>query len=208
MDTQHLFLTEDGFPDSRWRAAFPLAQISTSTTTAPHPQQLVWVLTGISTWQEQIRHHARQGIKVIALTRNPQLEELREALECGARGYVEALANQQILRQVADTVDNGALWLPAPLVSSVIGVVSQLLETRHPGAPGADLSCLTERERAVAEAVCSGASNKQVARQLNITERTVKAHLSSIFEKLGVRDRMHLLLHVRGGEGSAHVRQA
>ncbi|KAA0875198.1 response regulator transcription factor [Nitrincola tapanii] len=114
----------------------------------------------------------------------------------GARGYVDALSNTEILSQVAKTVNEGALWLPAPLVTSVIGIISSLLEKRQ--TQPADLSNLTEREREVTEAVVAGASNKEVAKQLQITERTVKAHLSNIFDKLGVRDRMHLMLAVRG----------
>jgi len=56
---------------------------------------------------------------------------------------------------------------------------------------------LTEREREVALAVSRGASNKEVARQLGITERTVKAHVSIIFTKLAVQDRLHLALRIR-----------
>jgi DNA-binding NarL/FixJ family response regulator len=57
---------------------------------------------------------------------------------------------------------------------------------------------LTEREREVARAVASGASNKEIARRLGITERSVKAHTGAIFEKLGVRDRLQLSLVVHG----------
>jgi DNA-binding NarL/FixJ family response regulator len=57
---------------------------------------------------------------------------------------------------------------------------------------------LTERERQVAQAVAAGASNKEIARQLGITERTIKAHTGAIFEKLAVRDRLQLSLLVHG----------
>ncbi|UUA74872.1 helix-turn-helix transcriptional regulator [Cellvibrio sp. QJXJ] len=60
--------------------------------------------------------------------------------------------------------------------------------------PSADLNLLTGRERAVAELVAAGKTNKEVARELDITERTVKAHLGASFEKLGVRDRLQLAL--------------
>ena len=59
---------------------------------------------------------------------------------------------------------------------------------------------LTEREREVAIAVAQGASNKEIARQLDITERTIKAHVGAILEKLGVRDRLQLSLIVNGIE--------
>jgi DNA-binding NarL/FixJ family response regulator len=55
---------------------------------------------------------------------------------------------------------------------------------------------LTERQREVAMLVGKGASNKKIANQLDITDRTVKAHLGTIFEKLGVKDRLQLALYV------------
>jgi DNA-binding NarL/FixJ family response regulator len=60
--------------------------------------------------------------------------------------------------------------------------------------PPAGFETLTVREREVALAVTTGASNKDIALQLGMTERTVKMHLGSAFKKLDVRDRMHLVL--------------
>jgi DNA-binding NarL/FixJ family response regulator len=53
---------------------------------------------------------------------------------------------------------------------------------------------LTAKEKLVAELVAKGFTNKEVAKQLAITDRTVKAHLTAVFDKLGVRDRVHLAL--------------
>ncbi len=78
----------------------------------------------------------------------------------------------------------------------MIGILSDVLKQQQ--RDEVDLSILTEREKEVTQAVITGASNKEIARQLDITERTVKAHLSAIFQKLDVRDRMHLMLVVRG----------
>lgn len=61
------------------------------------------------------------------------------------------------------------------------------------------LEKLSPRERDVALQVAGGASNKDVARRLNITERTVKAHLTSTFDKLEVRDRLQLVIALRRG---------
>jgi DNA-binding NarL/FixJ family response regulator len=54
------------------------------------------------------------------------------------------------------------------------------------------LATLTQRELEVARLIADGASNKEVGRALDISERTVKAHAGAIFEKLGARDRLHL----------------
>ena len=58
-------------------------------------------------------------------------------------------------------------------------------------------SSLTEREFEVAKAVALGASNKEIATQLGITERTIKAHVGAVLEKLQVRDRLQLALLVK-----------
>ncbi len=63
---------------------------------------------------------------------------------------------------------------------------------------GSWLNLLSEREREVARLAASGESNLAIAQALNITERTVKAHLSSCFEKLEVTDRLQLALKVHG----------
>ena len=62
--------------------------------------------------------------------------------------------------------------------------------------PVGDFDSLTEREYAVAVAVGKGLNNREIAESLGITERTVKAHLTAIFEKLGLRDRVQLALTV------------
>ena len=60
------------------------------------------------------------------------------------------------------------------------------------------MELLSAREKDVARAVAAGKSNKEVAKELDITERTVKAHLSAVFEKLHVRDRLQLVLVFSG----------
>ena len=59
------------------------------------------------------------------------------------------------------------------------------------------LTRLSIREREVALAAANGASNKEIARELKITERTVKVHLGAVFAKLDVRDRLHLAILLR-----------
>ena len=125
------------------------------------------------------------------------------ALEClaaGARGYCNSHADARVLKLVADVVMRGGLWVGDSLLKRMVLGVSQLAPAPGPAAavPGAadELAALSRREREVAEAVAGGASNKDVARQLGITERTVKAHLSTIFDKLGVKDRLQLAVRI------------
>ena len=71
------------------------------------------------------------------------------------------------------------------------------------GALASAWARLTAREVEVARAVAQGRSNKEVADLMFISERTVKAHLGSIFDKLGVRDRLQLVLHMAAAAESA-----
>lgn len=189
-----IFITKPKFSSPRWQQAYPDAQIRTAEKFDDNG--LIWVLIGVENWPQLIADFTRQGNSVIAMTLNPSAEELRSALSVGAKGYIEALASVSILQQAGQTVTNGAMWLPSALVSGLVAIVSHALENKQTQL--ADLSMLTEREREVTMEVIKGALNKQVANKLNITERTVKAHLASVFVKLGVRDRMQLMLKVRG----------
>lgn len=198
--TRHVFLTEPGFRTTRWQHAFAEAVVVDSIDAVPElvASDMVWVLTGVDGWQESIGSIIRDGATVIAMTRQPDMDELRAALSAGARGYVHALSAEALLMQAAQAVHSGSMWLPAEVVNSVVKVISGRLDNGESRTTRPDLlSRLTQRERLVAEAVASGLSNKEVARELDITDRTVKAHLSSAFQKLDVRDRMQLVVKLR-----------
>ena len=81
-------------------------------------------------------------------------------------------------------------------MSGAGGLVSQMSDQ-----PEVSFDDLTKRERQVAQSVSNGLSNREIAARLNISERTVKARLTAVFQKLGVRDRVQLALLMRGGTG-------
>ncbi|QOR39135.1 response regulator transcription factor [Billgrantia diversa] len=153
----------------------------------------VWLMTDHLDWPVLSAMLAAQGAIVVVMSLAPSEAEALKALQAGARGYIHALSPPELLGQVALVTSNQGVWVPAELLSKVIGVAFTTLGG-HESLPQGSLSALTERERAVALAVAEGRTNKEVARQLDITERTVKAHLGAVFRKLGVRDRMQLVL--------------
>jgi two-component system, NarL family, nitrate/nitrite response regulator NarL len=182
----------------RWREAFEGALVVKSAGQALSrlgPGTVVWVDIAALDSLAAIRT-ARPDVAIVAMTLAPKAEEAVRALGAGARGYCHALAAPEMLRQVALVVSNGGLWLGPDLMSRAAVAVAQAVT---PGArPALDVfEALTPRERAVALQVAEGASNKEIARRLDITLRTVKAHLSAIFDKLGVRDRLQLVLALR-----------
>ncbi len=188
---QHVFFAPADVFSPRWQQAFPAARLS-SAAPQTNADEFAWLLLRDELSFIQIQSLSANGASVIAMTAIESPQEARLALEAGASGYVHYLAAPQLLEQVAQVVAAGGMWLGAELMRQLVLATSRIL----PAAPGtqADLSRLTSREKAVAELVAAGKSNKEIARALDITERTVKAHLGSAFEKLQVRDRLQLVL--------------
>ncbi|WP_169334806.1 response regulator transcription factor [Gilvimarinus chinensis] len=149
---------------------------------------IVWILLD-GNWQQHLVSVSNLGAKVVALTLNESATEARRLIALGARGYVHALAVPELLLKVKKAVEYDGLWLGQDLMQQLLAPSER--------SPVIGYEKLSVREKAVAELVAQGLSNKEVARQLSITERTVKAHLSACFEKLNVRDRMQLAMHVR-----------
>ena len=104
-------------------------------------------------------------------------------------------AETAVLRQAVDAVLLGELWIRRGLVPKLVDSLAAEREDVMNGTTGR-FAVLTPREIEIARLIGQGASNKRIARQLSITERTVKAHLTMIFRKTGVEDRVKLALMV------------
>ncbi|MDP1863947.1 MAG: response regulator transcription factor [Thiobacillus sp.] len=210
---RHVFITARSQPIPRWQEAFPNARLlCDQPTTQPDPALLsdasiIWLhvaeegLTGAD-WVRQVRAMA-EHVPIVVLSNVPEDEQGMAVLAAGATGYSSALTLPEVLRQVANVVEQGGLWVGPQLMRRFM----QGLATRKPDSTVHALNQLSQRERQVAEAASRGSSNKEIARVMGITERTVKAHLGAAFEKLGVRDRMQLALLVNGVEDLTHLPQ-
>jgi DNA-binding NarL/FixJ family response regulator len=185
-----IFVTSSRVPPSRWRQAFPKAEIVEILPTGVGEGCLVWLhnLT-----PAQLHGGERPaGPRFIVMEDEPADAAGLTALAQGASGYCHAHATPELLQTIAAVVRNQGLWVGESLLNRLLGGIS----VRSPVAGKQDghpaLAALSERERAVALCVARGEPNKEIARRLDIAERTVKAHLTSAFEKLGVRDRLQL----------------
>ena len=199
------FVTTNGDLKSRWGTAFPDAQAALEHNIESQIKagDIIWLVTTVETWPALARRLVAAEVTVIILSYMPNDREALKALDQGARGYVHTLAAVDVLKQVALVVANQGVWVGQELLSKVLGGSFKALQqrTEQNARPASEcFGLLTEREQSVALAVTSGAANKEVARQLDITERTVKAHLSAIFKKLGVRDRLQLILKLANND--------
>ena len=145
-------------------------------------------------WNQILKHSA---LKVIAASSSPSDSEGIQALDAGCVAYCHAYSDRSTLLQVDQVVQTGHVWIG-------IGLMQRLIQSSRQFAPSAAASSpdwgqkLTQREREVANLAANGASNQRIADDCKISERTVKAHLSSVFEKLNVTDRLQLALRVHG----------
>lgn len=195
----HLFLTPDARILDGWCRAFgELARVG-SPAALPDAAagSLLWVDVAHADWEGLVREASARGGRVVVLSAMPSGEQALRALELGARGYCHAFATPELLREVALVVRHGGLWVGSELLARMIrATVPAMAAAAAASVPLPGLDTLSAREREVAEAVAEGLTNKQVASRLGITERTVKAHLATVFEKTGVRDRLQLALRL------------
>lgn len=196
---EQVFVTPDGQLRQRWQKAFGSAQavqqVAEVAARSLAGRQVLW-LDGSGqdrvSCMARVREAVATGNPVVLMSPVPGEAEAFAALNQGAVGYCHVEAAPEQLREIALVVEHGGLWMLPELVQRLMGLSLRVVPTPAPERP--ELDALTSRELAVAEQVAHGASNLEIAAALDISERTVKAHLSSIFEKLGVRDRVQLAL--------------
>ncbi|MBI5898457.1 MAG: response regulator transcription factor [Rhodocyclales bacterium] len=204
----HLFVSPSGRALPRWEEAFPRLRC----LKAGMPLGVVEV-SGLVWLRLDPAHPAlaqverllaeRPGIQLIVLADQPDDEQALPLFSAGIRAYINAHSTAANLKQVAQVVAAGGLWLGPSLMARLVAATSRALAAASATALDPRLSALTQRELEVARKIAGGASNKEVARALDIAERTVKAHAGAIFEKLGARDRLHLALIMNGRDPEA-----
>ena len=141
--------------------------------------------------------------RVIVLTPVFIEDEEIALLKAGAKGCCRRGIDPESLQQVLSVTSNGGVWVTRSLLPRLVSELRKYVDAhRKPAETPADdsLAELTQREREIVRLIVEGASNKEVASSLNISERTVKGHLSNVFQKLGVTDRLKLMLYVREGK--------
>ncbi|TGD73857.1 response regulator transcription factor [Mangrovimicrobium sediminis] len=183
----------------RWLQAFPGARVVPGLETLPGAvngsRAILWLDLGTTPPAQRaddLRAAVATGQPVVVMSPVPGDAEAFQCLNQGAMGYCHSGAAPEQLREIATVVEHGGFWMPPGLMQRFLALSSRVIAPQP--RVERELNELTSRELMVAEQVAHGASNREIASALNITERTVKAHLSTIFDKLGVRDRVQLAL--------------
>jgi DNA-binding NarL/FixJ family response regulator len=156
------------------------------------------VLFGLGTssgpdWETLKRLAAMPSVRTILLSAVPDKERVTEILQLGVRGVISKHSPVPVLVRCLRSVMAGQYWVGRESVNNVVEALRRLtpstnlpLRTRN--------STITPRQLEVVAAVVAGRTNKVIARELSISEQTVKHQLTSIFDKLGVSGRLELAL--------------
>ncbi len=198
---RHIFISKLPALLSGWSEAFPNSYMSFTlpTDTGQEETETIfwlhmdedrqqWMAKTIATILQEYKN-----AKIVILANTPNHTESLYALKLGARGYCHAFSAPSVLNEIKTVIANGGIWIGQEFLQKLIEV-SMKLVGNQPEHVQDLLEKLTKREKEVALEAAKGLSNKEIARVLSITERTVKAHLAAIFERLGAKDRLQLAL--------------
>jgi DNA-binding NarL/FixJ family response regulator len=129
--------------------------------------------------------------KVIALTTFDLDEYAYAALRAGASGFLLKDATASEVLAAIRSVHAGHAVIAPPTTRRML---DELIRVRRPGPDLDALRPLTEREREVLLEIATGHANPEIAARLHVTEATVKTHVGHIMAKLGLRDRIHIVI--------------
>lgn len=135
------------------------------------------------------------GARFILLTTEFDPRVYSTAVRFGVKGFVMKDQNPELFIKAIEKVHSGEVWLDRTYMADVIDQMSDQVKTREGDREAARIGLLTQREREVVNLVCEALKNKEIAQRLHISEATVRHHLTTIFNKLGVSDRFDLLLY-------------
>lgn len=128
------------------------------------------------------------GIRLIVIGPEGDDRLIMKSILAGARAYLDLKADPEVVRYAIEAVTDGSIWAPRRLLSKLI---DQLLSASEASATSASPH-LTAREREVLELILGARSNREIASQLGIEERTVQAHVSRLLRKTGASNRIDL----------------
>jgi len=134
---------------------------------------------------------AAPDAQIIVLTGSTNGQLQRRVVAQGAKGLLQKDCSPEVLTRAIECVYAGEVWIERAMMASVLAEIAKTGSV--PATP--QLMSLTAREREVIALLCEGLPNRQISSRLCISETTVRRHLTTIFAKLGVSDRLELVIY-------------
>ncbi len=133
--------------------------------------------------------------RVILVTGAYNSQVFFQAIQSGVMGVVTKTQRPEVLIKAIEKVHAGEVWIERSMIASLLTRLSQNNRTNGSDPEAERIDRLSEREKQIIRLIGHGLKNKQIAAQLCISETTVRHHLTSIFNKLEVSDRLELLVY-------------
>ena len=152
------------------------------------------IMDGVTATRRLKENHS--DCRVLVLTTFDDDEDIFEGLKAGAVGYLLKDVSSEKLFEAVRAAARGDYFLQPSITAKVVAEFSRLSSLKS-HEPNSLVDPLSSRELEVLKLVATGASNKEIALALVIAEGTVKNHLTNIFSKMGVRERMQAVLKAR-----------
>ena len=143
---------------------------------------------------QRLSSYAGADLKIAVCSDRPDINEMLQCVQAGSKAYCNSYMQADLLRQMMEALENGQSWFPPQMLEHTFQLAMSALGVQK--KPQAE-SLLTARENEIAQSVADGLSNNQIAQRYDISLRTVKAHLTNIFKKLGIKDRVALVLRFK-----------
>jgi DNA-binding NarL/FixJ family response regulator len=144
---------------------------------------------------------ARPSLRLIVIGPEGNDELIMESIIAGARAYLDLTADIAVVREAIEVVTGGSIWAPRRLLSKLIDRLLKVPDSSLAnGTPH-----LTDREKEVLGLILQARSNREIARQLGIEERTVKAHVGRLMRKTGADNRIELTMRALNQTLMAHA---
>ncbi len=149
------------------------------------------ILSDIDSCPNILQSHIHDNTKILLIHNTSQAVwanmRMREILTKGVVGILPLDTTSEILIKAIKAVYSGELWLNRKSIKDIVCNTGQEIN-------------LTGQEKEIANYICQGYKNKDIANKLNISEQTVKSHCNRIYKKLGVKDRLQLALSILHAE--------
>ena len=131
------------------------------------------------------------GLPVVMVSGTEEIQVIRKAIDYGASGFIPKSASLQLIAEAIQAVLNGDVWLPEGVQSKIDRAAPEVSDLSE------KLATLTPQQFRVLGMLMEGLLNKQIAYELNVSEATIKAHITAVFRKLGVRNRTQAVIAVQ-----------
>ena len=154
----------------------------------------------------ELRNQA-PSVPVAIISAETNKQTILQTIAYGAIGFISKSSSREEMTNAFSQIINGNVYLPANIIRATDDTKFSGQRNKEPAFSADMLSTLTRRQLLVLKSMSQGSANKQIAYDLNISETTVKSHVSAILKKLGVHNRIQAVVGVTNIDFDRYLRR-